>query len=51
MKKMFMLTITQVFGDHGGKITNGDINVASRQFATAIAQVLLELKLQRRPLI
>jgi len=51
MKKMFMLTITLVCGDHIGKIINGDINVASRSFAIVTAQVLLELKLQRLPLI
>lgn len=51
MKKMFMLTITLVFGAHGGKINIMDTNVASKLFVTATAQDLLELKLQRLHLI
>ena len=50
-KKMFLLTITQAFGVHGGKTINGDIDVASRQFAIVTAQALLVLRLQRPPLI
>ena len=47
MKKMFTLTTTRLFGAHGGRIINGAINAASRQYAIAIALVLLVLRRQR----
>lgn len=45
MKKMCLLTITQVYGVHGGKIISGATSAAIKHTATASAQELLVLKL------
>jgi hypothetical protein len=51
MKKMFTTTTTQLFGDRGGRITNGVLSVASRRYVGAIVQVLLALRLLRLQVI
>jgi hypothetical protein len=51
MTKTFTLTTTQLFGVHGGRITNGVLSAASRQYVIAIALVLLVLRLLRLQVI
>jgi len=43
----FYGTTTELFGAHGGRITNGATSAASRQYIIAIVQVLLVLRLLR----
>jgi hypothetical protein len=50
MRRMCTLITTQVFGVHGGRITNGDTSAVSKQYGTVIALVqpeLRQLKLQQ----
>lgn len=51
MKKMFTLTTIQLFGAHGGRITNGVLSAASRQYVIAIVLVLLVLRLLKLQMI